>query len=382
MKKLLSLALALVMILSMSVTAFAASDAPSVLYIDVAGVADSEKTLAGVWLWVYANSGNEVANEPMTHVSGTIYSYDISSITDPSKNASFALEYTDESMSARFHSTTFETGKNLFIATGDEAGTWSVYGASTMPSGPSVTNGSQNVTGKYVAGAESGTVYGMDISWGSMAFIYTDASRGTWNAETHRYEGAKAAAWSWADKANEITVTNHSNDGITVTPSYTAETAYSAATMSFDKTSLTLATADNGENGAAGTATNGTITVTPGGYVPAGTSGKIGQITLSIAGTDDSPAGGETTDEKAVITGVEVKVGGTTYKSGDTVTVNADSGIVTLIIKGTNLQNGVAGTNMIYPIPDITLPVASGQITINADGTEATYGINPAFLQA
>ena len=212
----------------------------------------------------------------------------------------------------------------------------------------------------------------MDISWGSMAFIYTDASRGTWNAETHRYEGAKAAAWSWADKANEITVTNHSNDGITVTPSYTAETAYSAATMSFDKTSLTLATADNGENGAAGTATNGTITVTPGGSVPAGTSGKIGQITLSIAGADDSPTGGETTDEKAVITGVEVKVGDTTYQSGDTVTLTHDSGDVTLVVKGTNLQNGSTSANWVKYVPSTMFYVTSDYVTFNEDGTEAT----------
>ena len=377
MKKLLSLALALVMILSMSVTAFAASDVPSVLYIDVAGIVNSEKTIGRVGLFLYSQSesGQDLEDETMTHVSGTIYSYDISSVLDPYHWASYTIYYADGTHEYQANTTVFESGKNLFTATD---GTWSVYEEAAAPS---VTNGSQNVTGKYVAGAESGTIYGVDISWGSMAFTYTDSSRGTWNAETHRYEGAANAAWSWEEGANEITVTNHSNDGITVTPSYTKDTGYESASMAFGNAPLTLATADNGENGAAGTATNGTITVTPGGSVPAGTSGRIGQITLSIAGADDSPTGGETTDEKAVITGVEFKAGDTTYKRGDTVTLTSNS-VVTLIAKGTNLQNGIAYTNMIFYAPNVVISVTNEDWEINTDGTEATCIIyyNTALL--
>lgn len=298
MKKLLSLALALVLILSLSVPAFAASNAPSVLYIDVAGVTDSEKTIAGVWLWVYANSGNGITNEQMTHVSGTIYSYDISSVTDPMYNvAKYEVEYTDNSWKSVCNTATFESGKNLFTATDENSGTWSVYTA-----GPTVTNGTQNVTGKYVEGTDGGTIYKVDITWGSMAFTYTAASKGTWSTSSHTYEGAKLAAWSWAEGVNEIKVTNHSNAGITVTPKWNADSAYTAVSMTFDRNPLKLLTADNGTEDTPAEPTNGFITVTPSGDLPKNTNGKIGTITLSIAGTDDSSSGGDVADYTTVST--------------------------------------------------------------------------------
>lgn len=165
---------------------------------------------------------------------------------------------------------------------------------------PSGNNGSKDVTATYVAGAESGTVYGVDISWGSMVFTYTDASKGTWNADEHQYENGTEAAWSCAEGANKITVTNHSNAPISVTPSYTKETAYSEADMSFDTAKLTVATADNGqgENGA-GKETTGTITVTASGTLTkndsttAESGTTIGTITLTIedASTTDTSEG-------------------------------------------------------------------------------------------
>ena len=146
-----------------------------------------------------------------------------------------------------------------------------------------------DVTASYVAGQDGGTVYGVDISWGSMVFTYTDASKGTWNANTHQYENATEAAWSCDEGANVITVTNHSNAGIVVTPSYTKGENYGDANMTFDKTTLTLATADNseGDNGA-GKATTGTITVTASGTLTkddkttAENGTTIGQITLTL----------------------------------------------------------------------------------------------------
>lgn len=160
------------------------------------------------------------------------------------------------------------------------------FAADITPTGGS----NHNVTATYQAGATSGTVYGVDISWGDMVFTYTDASKGTWNADNHVYDNPVAAKWTCAEGANIITVTNHSNAPISVAPSYTAETAYSSATMSFDNATLTLATADNGEgDNGAGKATTGTITVTAGGTLTkddntsATTGTTIGQITLTIA---------------------------------------------------------------------------------------------------
>lgn len=165
------------------------------------------------------------------------------------------------------------------------------FAADITPTG----GGNHDVTANYVAGQDGGTVYGVNISWGSMVFTYTDASKGTWNADNHEYDNPVAAKWTCADGDNVITVTNHSNAGIVVTPSYTAETTYSDATISFDKTTLTLATADNseGDNGA-GKATTGTITVTASGTLTeddkttAENGTTIGQITLTLkdAGND------------------------------------------------------------------------------------------------
>ena len=76
------------------------------------------------------------------------------------------------------------------------------------------------VKGTYVAGDASATVYSVDIAWGSMEFTYTDASKGTWNPDTHGYDGAKAATWSCATDANKIEVTNHSNANVTAQLSY------------------------------------------------------------------------------------------------------------------------------------------------------------------
>lgn len=147
---------------------------------------------------------------------------------------------------------------------------------------------SGNVIGNYVSGTESGIIYKVDITWGSMTFTYNAASKGNWNVTDHKYDDTAEAKWTWEDGANEITVTNHSNDGIIVTPAYTSGDDYKDATMTFNSATLTLATADNGTDNNAGEATTGTITVTPGGSVPEGTNGTIGQITLSIAGETSS----------------------------------------------------------------------------------------------
>lgn len=138
---------------------------------------------------------------------------------------------------------------------------------------------SQVVTGTYTA-KETRTVYSVDITWSSMEFTYNEAYKGEWNPSTHKYENATAASWSGT---GTITVTNHSNTAITAVPSYKANDAYKAAGMSFDVASLNVATADNGVNGAAGTAQTGIITVTPNGSLPSGTkNAEIGTITITI----------------------------------------------------------------------------------------------------
>ena len=65
-----------------------------------------------------------------------------------------------------------------------------------------------NVYGTYQESKPAKPVYNVDINWGNMNFTYT-ASSGTWNPETHEYEGATEGTWT--SEGNEVTVTNHSN---------------------------------------------------------------------------------------------------------------------------------------------------------------------------
>lgn len=138
----------------------------------------------------------------------------------------------------------------------------------------------QNVTGHYESGGESSVVYSVDITWEPLNFTYTDASKGTWNAQEHVYQGATPARWTPGNAT--ITVTNHSNAEITATPSYQAGSGFGSAIITFDTNPLKVASADNGEEGAAGQAMSGTIQVTPSGSLPEGTNDTIGTITITI----------------------------------------------------------------------------------------------------
>ena len=108
---------------------------------------------------------------------------------------------------------------------------------------------SHNVTATYVDGSSGGAggagtkVYNVDITWGDMAFTYT-AEAGIWDPANHTYTGAEGGAWA-VDKegGNTITVTNHSNTGVTAAFSYAADTGFEGITGSFDHDSLTLQTA-------------------------------------------------------------------------------------------------------------------------------------------
>lgn len=185
----------------------------------------------------------------------------------------------------------------------------------------STDNGSRDVTATYVD--DTAIIYGVEITWGSMKFTYTSSQDG-WNTESHRY-GSSTGAWTYEQGANVVTVTNHSNAGIDVTPSWTADSGYADVSMTFDHATLSLATADNGVDGAAGTATSGKITVTPSGELPKDTNGKIGTITLTIDGK-----GNESTVTPAEELKNNLNTGGTVTLTGDITsgdTIQLESGV-------------------------------------------------------
>lgn len=140
---------------------------------------------------------------------------------------------------------------------------------------------SSDVKGTY-KGTAASTVYSVDISWSGLEFTYNGAYEGEWNPNTHSYDNGTKGGW--AEGTGTITITNHSNTGITAVPSYKAASGFEDADMIFSTNSLAVATADNGVDTAAGSAVTGTITVTPTGTLPEGTTGAtIGKITITIS---------------------------------------------------------------------------------------------------
>jgi hypothetical protein len=139
---------------------------------------------------------------------------------------------------------------------------------------------SNNVKGTYQAGGAAATVYSVNIAWDSLEFTYTAAGEGTWNPETHEYNGATQASWS---ESKNIVVTNHSNAAVTATASFQADGGYEAVSMTFGNNGQQISSA---VDTAVDSAPNLTISVTPSGDLPADTNGTIGSVTLTIAAAE------------------------------------------------------------------------------------------------
>lgn len=143
---------------------------------------------------------------------------------------------------------------------------------------------SHDVTATYRAdssGGAGGTVYSVDITWGDMAFTYT-AEAGIWDPTTHKITDAEGGVWT-VDKegGNTITVTNHSNTGVTAAFSYAAASDFDGITGTFDNASLNLETAvgtavDEAPNGTAALSLSGALGSTT------ADNTKIGTITVTL----------------------------------------------------------------------------------------------------
>lgn len=141
-----------------------------------------------------------------------------------------------------------------------------------------------DVTATYVdgsSGGAGGAVYSVDITWGDMAFTYTEAA-GIWNPANHTYTDAEGGGWK-VDKegGNTITVTNHSNADVTAVFNYAAAEGFDGISGSFDKDSLGLKSAVGTEvaNAPTGTAAL-TLTGALGSDTTANTT--IGTITVTL----------------------------------------------------------------------------------------------------
>ena len=124
-------------------------------------------------------------------------------------------------------------------------------------------------------------MYSVDITWGDMAFTYT-AEAGIWDPSTHKTTDAEGGVWKVDnDGGNTITVTNHSNTGVTAAFSYAADAGFEGITGTFDNASLNLESAVGTTVEAAPKATaslslNGALDSTT------ADNAKIGTITVTL----------------------------------------------------------------------------------------------------
>ena len=148
------------------------------------------------------------------------------------------------------------------------------------------TNTNITVKGTYVAGAGAREVVSVGIAWGAMQFTYTDNSK-FWDVTDHKTKNNADA--NWAAAGNDITVTNHSNVGITANFTYKKSVTtvdgkfYDAVSGGNEKNSISLVRA---AEGSATDSVKDTVhfNVTAGSTITSTDNGStLGTITVKIA---------------------------------------------------------------------------------------------------
>ena len=150
------------------------------------------------------------------------------------------------------------------------------FAASTNEGG----NTSIDVQAKYNGTAATPDKINVNIAWGAMEFTYNVGGTQEWDAATHQY--VDKTTQTWTATGNTVTVTNHSNVSVKADLSFAAADDYSTVTGSFDKATLTLATA---VNTAVADAPKDTATLTLDGTLADTVTEmtQIGTITVAIA---------------------------------------------------------------------------------------------------
>ena len=105
----------------------------------------------------------------------------------------------------------------------------------------------------------SADVYHVDIEWESLVFDYDQGSVGTWNSETHGYDGAIGGHWETSDFDRAITVTNHSNKSVYVSSKFeNSDTVEDTLWTSTNEVKITLTKLENHELTAGSLVSSGT----------------------------------------------------------------------------------------------------------------------------
>ena len=142
MRKIISLIMALAMVFSLSIPAFAADT--KTLYVDISEVVDSSKTVDTVYLSAFGTGNVTLVNSAaMTKVSDTVYSYDVADYSSASVIC-VSLFYTDDSYADYNFDVDPTSDDDFYTPTANRDGTWSTY------SGPTVNgNTTGDVTASY-----------------------------------------------------------------------------------------------------------------------------------------------------------------------------------------------------------------------------------------
>lgn len=121
-------------------------------------------------------------------------------------------------------------------------------------------------------------IFSIDVQWTDTAFSYNAGSQGAWNPATHAYDNAVTAGWAANDKAT-VTVTNHSNTGITATTTINAANGFTFAAVE----AVNIATA---VNTAVAEAPNATITINPPtAGIPTANEQVVASVTIAFTKT-------------------------------------------------------------------------------------------------
>ena len=146
--------------------------------------------------------------------------------------------------------------------TGDGAGNTNTAGTAAGASDTTGTViGTKDVTVNIKTSSEGGTthVYAVAVDTTELTFTWSNSATTIWNPETLKYETSTDEG-SWTQSSFDITVTNYSDVGITVTPSTTTPDSADAGVTVAVSEAVNIDSAYDGTT--TGTAKTGKITVT------------------------------------------------------------------------------------------------------------------------
>lgn len=156
------------------------------------------------------------------------------------------------------------------------------------------------ILGTFSMSGGSGNSYHVVLSWEGLSFTYHEEQRGEWDWKTHKYGSTTPAKWTSGENgvSGSITVTNHSDTGVTVTITADmtmqdhgqlkmgfANNQTMTSGLSINKKTVTLESAEYFDPGEADSSTV-YVLPRPGEFSDFGKDVQLGTITVSVAAAE------------------------------------------------------------------------------------------------